>query len=174
MFHTNFVIFQVAGCFSRDITNINRKMRRVILFCLAISIAGVINAQDTEFDFKMDHVALSVTDVDHAAEFCVDVLKLKEITNRSRLEDVRWFSMGPGRELHLIAIIKGGVKTNKALHVALTTSNFDAFVKTLEERKIPYSDWPGNPQKVNIRADGIKQVFFQGFDEYWFEVNSVK
>jgi lactoylglutathione lyase len=151
-------------------------MRRVILFCLAISIAGVISAQDTdtEFDFKMDHVALSVSDVDRAAEFCIEVLKLKEITNRSKLEDVRWFSMGPGRELHLIAIIKGGVRTNKALHVALTTSNFDVFVKTLEERKIPYSDWPGNAQKVNIRADGIKQVFFQGFDGYWFEVNSVK
>jgi hypothetical protein len=73
----------------------------------------------------------------------------------------------------LIDIIKDEVKTNKALHVALTTSNFDAFVKTLEERKIPYSDWPGNSQKVNIRADGIKQVFFQGFDGYWFEVNSV-
>lgn len=138
-----------------------------------IIIAGSVKAQDASFDFKLDHVALSVTDVDRAATFCIDVLRLEEITNRSKLEGVRWFSMGPGRELHLIAIIKDGVKTNKALHVALTTRNFDAFVKNLEQRKIPYSDWPGNSQKVNIRADGIKQVFFQGFDNYWFEVNSV-
>ena len=149
-------------------------MRRYILLFVAIFISGTANSQDTTFDFNLDHVALSVNDVDLAAEFCIDVLKLEEITNRSKLEGVRWFSMGPGRELHLIAIIKDGIKTNKALHVALTTSNFDAFVKTLEERKIPYSDCPGNPQKVNIRADGIKQVFFQGFEGYWFEVNSVR
>ena len=156
--------------------HVNRtfKMRRFILLFVAIIISGTLEAQDTSFDFKLDHVALSVTDVDLAARFCVDVLRLKEITNRSKLEDVRWFSMGPDRELHLIGIIKEGVKTNKAVHVALTTSNFDAFVKNLEQRKIPYSDWPGNPQKVNIRADGIKQIFFQGFDDYWFEVNSVK
>lgn len=149
-------------------------MRRIILLFVVIFIAGTAKSQETSFDFKLDHVALSVNDVNRAAEFCIDVLRLEEITNRSKLEGVRWFSMGPGRELHLIAIIKDGVKTNKALHVALTTSNFDAFVKTLEERKIPYSDWPGNPQKVNIRADGIKQVFFQGFEGYWFEVNSVR
>lgn len=149
-------------------------MRRIILLFVAVFITGIAKAQDPSFDFKLDHVALSVTDVDRAAEFCTDVLRLEEIRNRSKLEGVRWFSMGPGRELHLIAIIKDGVRTNKALHVALTTSNFDSFVKTLEERKIPYSDWPGNLQKVNIRADGIKQVFFQGFDGYWFEVNSVR
>ena len=149
-------------------------MRRVIAIVVLIFLAGTINAQDTSFDFKLDHVALSVSDVDRAASFCSDVLRLEEITNRSKLEGVRWFSMGAGRELHLIAIIKTNVRTNKALHVALTTPNFDAFVSNLEERRIPYSDWPGNPQKINIRADGVKQVFFQGFDDYWFEVNSVK
>ena len=149
-------------------------MRRLILIVVLIFVAGRIMAQETSFDFKLDHIALSVSDVDRAASFCIDVLKLEEITNRSKLEGVRWFSMGPGRELHLIAIIKTDVKTNKALHVAFTTPNFDTFVRNLEERSIAYSDWPGNPQKINIRADGVKQVFFQGFDDYWFEVNSVK
>lgn len=148
-------------------------MRQTFVMVVLIFVAGTVKAQNTSFDFKLDHVALSVTDVDRAASFCIDVLRLEEITNRSKLEGVRWFSMGPGRELHLIAIIKDSVKTNKALHVALTTRNFDGFVKNLEHRQIPYSDWPGNPQKFNVRADGIKQVFFQGFDNYWFEVNSV-
>ena len=59
------------------------------------------------------------------------------------------------------------------MHLALTTSNLDDFIKTLNAMKIAYSDWPGNPQKVNIRADGIKQVFFQDPDGYWIEVNSI-
>lgn len=149
-------------------------MRVLLLIIVTVSSTGFLQAQEnTTFDFTLDHIALSVTDVDRAAEFCADVLKLQEITNRSKLEGVRWFYLGPGRELHLISIVKERVTTNKAIHVALTTSNFDAFIKTLNAKKIPYSDWPGSPQKINIRADGIKQVFFQGFDGYWFEVNSV-
>ncbi len=149
-------------------------MRKLLLFIVAISVTELLRAQETtSFNFALDHVALSVTDVNRAAVFCADVLKLEEITNRSKLEGVRWFSLGPGRELHLISIVKENVTTNKAIHIALTTSNFDAFIKILDARKIAYSDWPGNPQKFNIRADGIKQVFFQGFEGYWFEVNSV-
>jgi lactoylglutathione lyase len=27
--------------------------------------------------------------------------------------------------------------------------------------------------KINIRADGVKQIFFQDPDGYWIEVNSI-
>ena len=64
-------------------------------------------------------------------------------------------------------------RLNKAIHIAFTTSNFDAVIKTLNEMNITYSDWPGNLNKINIRADGIKQIFFQDPDGYWIEVNSV-
>ena len=33
--------------------------------------------------------------------------------------------------------------------------------------KIKYSDWDGNLNKVDIRGDGIKQVFFQDPNGYW-------
>jgi catechol 2,3-dioxygenase-like lactoylglutathione lyase family enzyme len=75
--------------------------------------------------------------------------------------------------LHLVSIIKEPVTINKAVHFALSTSNFDAFIKTLEANKITYSDWPGTPNKVTIRADGIKQMYFQDPNGYWIEVNSV-
>jgi hypothetical protein len=38
---------------------------------------------------------------------------------------------------------------------------------------VEYSDWPGNLNKINVRPDGIKQVFFQDPNGYWIEVNSV-
>lgn len=89
------------------------------------------------------------------------------------MEGIRWLSLGEGKELHLISIVKEDVIINKAVHLALTTSNFDNFVKTLERENIIYSDWPGTLNKVNIRADGIKQIFFQDPNGYWIEVNSV-
>ncbi|MEO6329911.1 MAG: VOC family protein [Ginsengibacter sp.] len=148
-------------------------MKKILLLVMVLSSAKCIQAQDTTFfNFAFNHVALSVKDVDASADFYKKVLKLREITNRSKLEGVRWFSIGEGKELHLISIIKGDVTINKAVHLALTTPNFGAFIKTLDSMKLVYSDWPGALHKINIRADSIKQVFFQDGDGYWIEVNS--
>ncbi len=149
-------------------------MKKLNLLLIAFSFSGFLLAQEnTSFNFRYNHLALSVKDVDRSAEFYMKVLKLPEILNRSKIEGVRWFVFADGLELHLISAIKQDVVTNKALHLALTTSNLDDFIKTLNTMKIAYSDWPGNPQKINIRADGIKQVFFQDPDGYWIEVNSI-
>ena len=147
-------------------------MRKILLLLFVFSFTECIQAQDTSFNFAFNHLALSVKDVDASADFYKKVLNLQEITNRSKLEGVRWFSIGEGKELHLISIIKENVTINKAVHLALTTPNFDAFIKTLDSMKLVYSDWPGTTHKINIRADGIKQVFFQDGDGYWIEVNS--
>ena len=149
-------------------------MKRSVLFLLTIFLAGWLPAQDSSsFKFSIDHLALSVKDVNRSAEFYMSVMKLPEITNRSKIEGVRWFLLGDGRELHLISVIKENVTINKALHLGLSSSKFDDFVKILVALKIPYSDWPGKPNAVNVRADGIKQVFFQDPDGYWLEVNSL-
>src|SRR6187431_2297595 len=149
-------------------------MRKILLLLIVLSFIECIQAQDTtSITFAFNHLALSVKDVDASADFYKKILKLQEITNRSKLEGVRWFSIGEGKELHLISIVKENITLNKAIHLALTTTNFEAFVALLDKLKIPYSDWPGTPNKVNIRADGVRQVFFQDPDGYWVEVNSV-
>ncbi len=147
-------------------------MIKSIILLIAVSCFGMLQAQETS-QLTFNHIALSVKDVDKSAIFYKDVLQLKEITNRTKIEGIHWFSFGEGKELHLVSILKDPVSTNKAVHFALTTSNYDAFIKTLEAKKINYSDWPGTPNKISIRADGIKQIYFQDPDGYWIEVNSV-
>jgi catechol 2,3-dioxygenase-like lactoylglutathione lyase family enzyme len=149
-------------------------MRKVSLFLVVISLIGVIRAQeDNNTIFTFNHLALSVNNVNRSAEFYKDVLGLEEITNRTKMEGIRWFALGEGKELHLISILKESVTINKAVHFAITTPDFDTFIKTLGTRNITYSDWPGTEGKINIRADGIRQIFFQDPDGYWVEVNSV-
>lgn len=149
-------------------------MQKLKLLIIALSISLFLQAQDsTSFNFTFNHLALSVKDPDRSAEFYKKVLKLQEITNKTKMEGIRWVSLADGKELHLISILKENVTINKAVHLALTTSSFDAFINTLTKMNIAYSDWPGIPNKINIRADGIKQVFFQDPDGYWIEVNSV-
>jgi lactoylglutathione lyase len=149
-------------------------MRALNYLFIFITISSIVWAQETgKVTLTFNHLALSVSDVDRSAEFYKDVLGLEEITNRTKMEGIRWFSLNEGKELHLISVIKEKVTINKAVHFALTTPDFDNFVKILESKDIKYSDWPGTEGKINIRADGIKQIFFQDPDGYWIEVNSV-
>jgi lactoylglutathione lyase len=118
-------------------------------------------------------MALSVKNLDRSAEFYKKVLQLQEIHNPTKIEGIRWFSLGDNKELHLLEVPGESITKHKAVHLALTTAHFDSFLKALVALQVPYSDWPGTPQKVNLRADGIKQVYFQDPDENWIEVNSV-
>ncbi|MTE27293.1 VOC family protein [Winogradskyella ouciana] len=149
-------------------------MKKLIALLVLILSSGFVSGQDkNEISVNFNHIALSVKDSDESAEFYKNVLNLNEITNRTIIEGIRWLSLGEGKELHLISILKDEIKTNKAVHLALTTSDFDLLIAKLKSMKVEYSDWPGNVNKINVRADGIKQVFFQDPNGYWIEVNSV-
>ncbi|OAD45309.1 VOC family protein [Polaribacter atrinae] len=122
--------------------------------------------------FLFNHIALSVKDVDESIAFYQKVLHLKEIENTSSNSKTRWLSLGESKQLHIIPRPDFEVKTNKAVHFALTTSDIDSFVSYLKELKIEYSDWLGTANKDYIRKDGIKQVYFQDPNGYWIEVNN--
>ena len=148
-------------------------IKKTVRFLITISFFGTLQAQENP-NFTFNHIALSVKSLDKSATFYKDVLQLQEITNKTKIEGIRWFALGEGKELHLVSILKEPVTINKALHFALSTSNFDVFIKKLEKENITYSDWPGVMNKVTLRADGIQQVYFQDPNGYWIEVNSVQ
>jgi catechol 2,3-dioxygenase-like lactoylglutathione lyase family enzyme len=146
-------------------------------FCLFLLARGeeAGHAQDAaRVTLAFDHLALSVKDVDRSADFYSRVLNLSEIDRQARAKGVRWFSLGRGQQLHLIAheYYQGDpVKINKAVHLALAADHFDAFLKQLEADGIAYGSFRGEPKKVDTRGDGVKQIYFQDPDGYWIEVN---
>ena len=149
-------------------------MKKLTLLLIAFSISGLLHAQESATTtFSFNHLALSVKDVNRSVDFYTKVFQLKEITNRSAIDGIRWISLGEGKELHLISVLKEPVVINKAVHLALATKDIDAFVIRLTCMKIAYSDWPGKPSTVNERADGVKQIYLQDPDGYWIEVNNI-
>lgn len=135
------------------------------------------NAQDsTSFSVTFNHIAIAVKDVNHSADFYKNTLHLKEITNRTQKAGRRWLSLGEGKELHLIAAtsLAGKSVAGNEVHFAMAVIGFDNFIKSLESKKINYFNWEGEPGKVKIRADGVKQIYFQDLDGYWIEVNSIE
>ncbi|MFB9053815.1 VOC family protein [Formosa undariae] len=121
--------------------------------------------------FSFNHIALSVKDVNTSIAFYQKVLQLDEIKNTASDSKTRWLSLNEGKQLHLIPRPDSEIKTNKAVHFALTTSDMNSFVKYLKELNIDYSDWRDTPNKDYIRKDGIRQVYFQDPDGYWIEIN---
>lgn len=121
--------------------------------------------------FLFNHIALSVKNVDQSVVFYQKLFQLKEIENTASNSKTRWLSLGEGKQLHLIPLPDAEIKINKAVHFALTTTNFDEFIACLNELKIDYSDWLDVPNKYYIRQDGIRQVYFQDPNGYWVEVN---
>lgn len=122
--------------------------------------------------FSLNHIALSVKDVNQSVAFYQEVFQLKEIKNTASDSKTRWLLIGEGKQLHLIPRPNSEIKINKAVHFALAMSNINTFIEHLETLKIDYSDWLGTPNKDYIRKDGILQVYFQDPDEYWIEVNN--
>ncbi|WP_020571422.1 VOC family protein [Neolewinella persica] len=121
--------------------------------------------------FSFNHIALSVKDVDQSTAFYQKVFDFKEIKNTASDSKTRWLSIGEGRQLHLIPRPNFEIKTNKAVHFAFSTPDFDAFLLLITALAIPYTDWLDTPNKDYIRADGIKQIYLQDPDGYWVEIN---
>ena len=123
-------------------------------------------------DFSFNHIALSVKDVNESVEFYQKVLQLKEIKNTASDSKTRWLSLNEGKQLHLIPRPDFEVKVNKAVHFALSTSDLDFVIATLNKLNIEFSDWQDHPNKIYIRKDGIKQIYFQDPNGYWIELNN--
>jgi len=121
--------------------------------------------------FLFNHLALSVKDVNDSVAFYQKVLQLEEIENTASNSKTRWLCFSEGIQLHLIPRPDSEIKLNQAVHFALATPDFDSFITRLEGLNIDYYDWPGTKNKVHIRKDGIRQIYFQDPNGYWIEIN---
>lgn len=120
-----------------------------------------------------DHNAFLVLDLEASVDFYKQILLLDEVSTPFPADSFRWMDLGADQQLHLIRSDDVTDK-NKGVHLAFKTSNFDAFLDHLRQKQINYSDWPGELHQVNLRPDGIRQVFFQDPDGYWIEINDAK
>lgn len=122
--------------------------------------------------FQFNHIALSVKNVDASVAFYQTVFQFKEIENTASNSKTRWLAIDVDKQLHLIYRPNAEIVTNKALHLAFSTDNFETFIKHLEQLNIVFSDWKNTPDKSYIRNDGIRQIYLQDPDDYWIEVNN--
>jgi lactoylglutathione lyase len=140
-------------------------------FCLLLLlICFDMNAQKP----VLNHIAHYVSDLQKSTIFYRDIIGLDTIPEPFHDGKHTWFSVGEKSHLHLIAGATGPASIDKNNHLCFSVPSVDAFAARLTKAGIPYEDWPGKPQNIQVRVDGVKQIYFKDPDGYWIEINDAR
>ncbi len=151
----------------------------LVNFCILLSVfafpqlskaQGVGNVNQPLFN----HAALCAHNLKKTADFYRNVIQLKEIPHPFNDTVHVWLKIGEGLALH---IIKGDCATGVhdiGIHLCFSVPNLDAFIHHLDDLKVPYGNWTGQPKKIQLRADGVRQIYLQDPDGFWVEINDAK
>ncbi|UOB16430.1 VOC family protein [Abyssalbus ytuae] len=144
-------------------------MKKVILIlCFIISCNYCISQPN--FNFKEDHTAILVKDVNTSAKFYGEILGLKEIYNAGLGEKFRWFEFTNKVQIHLIESTDD-FTPHKGIHLAINTNKLAELIEYLRQKNIPFENWQGEGNTTNTRPDEVKQIYIRDPDGYWIEIN---
>ena len=124
--------------------------------------------------YRLDHIALLVRDLDESVAFLTQVLGLTEGVNPMGGTHIRWIEIGDGRRFHVQAGDISKVHVEKQTHFALSATDFDAVLARFRAENIAFTDMAGTLGAINTRPDGMRAVFVQDPNGYWFEVNDFR
>ncbi len=117
-----------------------------------------------------DHIAVHVIDIDLSSAFYEKLLGLERIPEPFEDGLHVWLSIGPTLSLHIV----GGATEKRphdiTHHMALRTDSLTDLMLRLDAAGVLYRNFDGDG-KINIRPDGVRQIYFQDADGYWIEVN---
>lgn len=148
-------------------------MKTIILLLIIVSfnimrLSAQSNLQDVQM--KVNHIAIAVTDLSESEQFYRDIIGLKQIPEPFKVGRHAWFDLGHA-ELHVIKAADERIEHNKSNHLCFSVDDLDAFIEKITSHGVEYSDFPGNTGKINVRPDGIRQIYFTDPDGYWVEIN---
>ena len=123
--------------------------------------------------YRLDHIALLVRDLEESVAFLTGVLGLSEMANPMGGTSIRWIEIGDGRRFHVQAGDNSRVHVEKQTHFALSASDFPAVLARFVSEGVAFSDMKGTPGGINVRPDGMRAVFVQDPNGYWFEINDL-
>jgi lactoylglutathione lyase len=146
------------------------------ILLLAFALPQLCNAQSAANANQpvFNHAALCAKNLKKTADFYRKVIQLKEIHHPFNDTVHVWLKIGEGLALH---IIQGECPTTVhdiGIHLCFSVPDLNAFIKHLDEMNVTYGNWTGQPKKIQLRTDGVKQIYLQDPDGFWVEVNDSK
>lgn len=148
-------------------------MKYIICFItIFVLLSTTLSAQSNnqEINVKINHIAISVTNLQESEHFYRDILGLKQIPEPFGLGIHAWFDIGSA-ELHVIEMAEERREHSISSHLCFSVRDMDAFIATLAEHDITYYDFEENPGQMTLRPDGVSQIYITDPDGYWVEIN---
>ena len=120
---------------------------------------------------KVNHIAITVSDVGRSLNFYVDVLGLQQIRRPTFDRHGAWLTMG-NVELHLIKGIPviPPFDNLQVSHIALETPNLDRVVEKLHQLNIDIRQSLNVTNAYRSNTSRITQYFFKDPDGYYLEL----
>jgi len=146
-------------------------MKNIILSF--ITFFGIILSVQSQNNMKYDHQALPVNNLKITGDFYRDILGFKDIPTLVGTKDShRWLANYEGKEIHLIFSNEKIQKTPKQIHMAFSPLDFEKFIDHLKMNNVVFTNYKLKAGVVQVRKDGIKQLWIRDPQGYWIEINS--
>ncbi len=117
----------------------------------------------------LSSLCVYATDIQASSEFYLDVLGLKEIQTSPGGNNGRWFSFSNGLRLQIVGGNHAGIESKRS-HLTISTSQFDATVKFLIVNAVDWGSINGEPRKVTVGPNGLRQIFLKDPDANLIEI----
>ena len=134
---------------------------------------GILFSLKSQSNLKFDHQALLVNNLKITGDFYRDILGFKDIPTLVGTKYThRWLANYEGKEIHLIFSDEEIQKTPKQIHMAFSPVDFDKFIDHLKKNNVVFTNYKLEVGVVQVRKDGIKQLWMRDPQGYWIEINS--
>jgi len=115
-----------------------------------------------------EHVAIQAADIDRSATFYHEAFGLRIIP--TPLKNRRWLDLGNGFALHILDGRTVPKPSNRNEHLAVHVDDLAKVTAWLDQRHLVWTDLAGKPRTMQVRFDGVRQIYVQDPDGYWLEV----
>lgn len=138
----------------------------MIAYSMQLMLASA--QQPVESSVRAEHVAIQATDIDRSATFYREAFGLKMIP--TPLKNRRWLDLGNGLALHILDGRTAPKPSNRNEHLALHVDDLVTVINWLDRHGLVWTDLAGKPRTMQVRFDGVRQIYVQDPDGYWLEV----
>jgi lactoylglutathione lyase len=152
-----------------------KKFLIYILFAMTFNYSPTnVSGQTNRPKARLNHIAIYVNDLKKSSDFYSHIIGLDTIPEPFHDGKHTWFSVGDKSHLHVIQGAAAGLTYEKNNHLCFSVTTVENFISVLDKNNVEYENWPGQKKSIQVRPDGVKQIWFKDPDGHWIEINDAK